>query len=119
MGDEAATGSALDPERAAELIAAGAELVDVRRPYEWEGGRLPGARNIEMNELSAAVETIPRDRPVLFYCRSGNRSEMAAQAFGEAGYDAHSLAGGIAAWAEQGRRLEPDGGEVRAPLPPA
>ena len=56
---------------------------------------------------------------MLFYCRSGNRSGMAAEAFREAGYDAHNLAGGIEAWAEAGRPLEPEDGEVRAPLPPS
>ena len=94
-------------------------LIDVRRPYEYEGGRLPGARNIEMNDLSAAADSIPRDRPVLFYCRGGNRSSMAAQAFREAGYDAHSMAGGIEAWATAGRPLEPEDGEVRKPPPPS
>ncbi len=119
VSDEPATATALEPARAAELIAAGAELIDVRRPYEWDGGRLAGARNIEVNELTGLADSIPRDRPVIFCCRTGNRSEMAAQAFREAGYDAYSLAGGLAAWTEQGRPLEPDDGEVRAPLPPA
>jgi len=117
MADEAATETTLGPEQAAELIEAGAELIDVRRPYEYEGGRLAGSRNIEINELTAAAETISRDRPVIFYCRSGNRSQMAAQAFRESGYDAHSLAGGIEAWDAAGRSLEPELGEVKKPLP--
>ena len=121
MSDEAdgsaADGHSVAPAEAVELIAAGATLVDVRRPYEYEGGHLPGAVNIEMNELPARSAEIARDRPVLFYCRSGNRSSMAVDAFREAGYDAQNLAGGIAAWHADGRALEPDGGEVRAPLP--
>jgi rhodanese-related sulfurtransferase len=116
MADEAAT-ETLGPEQAAELIEAGAELIDVRRPYEYEGGRLAGSRNVEINELTAAAETISRDRPVIFYCRSGNRSQMAAQAFRESGYDAHNLAGGIEAWDAAGRPLEPEHGEVKKPLP--
>ena len=117
MSDEAVTEAELSPERAAELIAADVELIDVRRPYEWEGGRIAGARNIEVNELSAAAESIPRDRPVLFYCRAGNRSAIAAEAFRQAGYDARHLVGGIEAWVTAGRPLEPEGGEVRKPLP--
>jgi rhodanese-related sulfurtransferase len=117
MADEAATETELAPERAAELIGAGAELIDVRRGYEFEGGHLAGARNVEMNELSAAAESIARDRPVLFYCRTGNRSGMAAQAFREAGYDAHNLAGGIVAWTAGGLPLEPEDGAVVPPLP--
>jgi hydroxyacylglutathione hydrolase/adenylyltransferase/sulfurtransferase len=111
--------TALAPAEATQLIEAGATLIDVRRPYEWEGGRLTGARNVEMNELPAASESIDRARPVLFYCRGGNRSGMAADAFREAGYDAYHVAGGIQAWAEQGFALEPEDGEVREPLPPS
>ena len=117
MTDETAPETDVEPERFAELIAAGARLIDVRRPYEFEGSRLAGAENIEMNELTAAAEAIERDRPVLFYCRSGNRSGMAAAAFREAGYDAYHLAGGLEAWVAAGRPVEPEDGGVRAPLP--
>jgi rhodanese-related sulfurtransferase len=107
----------LDPKRVAELAAQGAVLIDVRRDYEWEGGRIAGARHIEVNELTAQAESIPKDQPVIFYCRTGNRSGMAAAAFREAGYDAHNMAGGIQAWVDAGLEIEPDDGEVRAPLP--
>ena len=56
---------------------------------------------------------------MLFYCRSGNRSAMAADAFREAGYDAHNLAGGIEAWVGEGRPLDPADGEVVPPPPPS
>jgi rhodanese-related sulfurtransferase len=107
----------LDPKRVAELVAEGAVLVDVRRDYEWEGGRIPGARHIEVNELTAQANALPKDEPLIFYCRSGNRSGMAAAAFHEAGYDAHHMAGGLQAWVDAGLELEPSDGEVRAPLP--
>jgi len=105
------------PPRAEELIASGAVVIDVRRRYEWDGGRLAGARHIEMNELAPAAESVPRDRPVLFYCRGGNRSAMAVEAFREAGFEAYNIAGGLQAWADSGRPLDPEDGEVRAPLP--
>ena len=117
MSDEQAPETDLSAQRFAELIAGGGRLIDVRRPYEFEGGHLAGAENIEMNELTAAAESIERDRPVLFYCRSGNRSGMAAQAFREAGYDAYHLADGIEGWVAEGRPVEPEDGGVRAPLP--
>jgi rhodanese-related sulfurtransferase len=119
VSDKAATETELDPQRAAELVASGAELIDVRRPYEYEGGHLVGARNVEMNELSAAADSISRDRPVLFSCRTGDRSGMAAQAFREAGYDAYNLAGGVVEWIAAGQPIEPEGGEVVQPLPPS
>ncbi len=123
MSDEAETAEigehALAPSDAVELIEAGVTLIDVRRPYEFEAGHLAGARNIEINELTAHAEEIPRDRAVLFYCRTGNRSSMAVEAFREAGWEAHNLAGGIEAWHADGRPLEPEEGEVVAPLPPS
>jgi rhodanese-related sulfurtransferase len=117
VNDEQAVAGELTPAEAAELIEAGAELIDVRRPYEFEGGRIAGARNLEMNELSAHAEELPRDRRIVFYCRSGNRSSMAAEAFRQAGYDARHLAGGLEAWRADGRPLDPENGEVRPPLP--
>jgi rhodanese-related sulfurtransferase len=110
----------LVPERVRELAEGGeAELIDVRREYEWGEGRIAGARQIEMNKLSANADSIPKDRPVIFYCRSGNRSGMAAAAFREAGYDAHNMAGGITAWAEAGLPLEPGDGRVAEARPPS
>ena len=102
----------LSPDRAKELIASGASLVDVREDYEWEAGRLAGAIHIELNHLSERSAEIDRDRPVVFYCRGGNRSAMAAEAFAQAGYDAHNMAGGLAAWVEEGNPIEPEDGRV-------
>ncbi len=119
MAEEVLRETELSPERATELIAGGATLIDVRRAIEWDAGRLAGARHIEMNDLTAAADSIPRDRPVLFYCRGGNRSAMAAEAFREAGYDAYNMAGGLQAWADEERPLEPEDGEVIAPPPPS
>jgi rhodanese-related sulfurtransferase len=118
MSEEApATETELDPKRVSELVAEGAELIDVRRDYEWQGGRIAGARHVEVNQLVAEADSIPKDRPVIFYCRSGSRSGMAAAAFREAGYDAYNMAGGLEAWVEDGLGIEPEDGEVRAPLP--
>jgi rhodanese-related sulfurtransferase len=107
----------LSAERAAELVAGGAQLIDVRREYEWDAGRIAGARHIEMNELTANADSIDRDRPVVFYCRTGNRSGMAADAFREAGFDAYHLADGIEGWVAEGRELDPEDGTVRPPMP--
>jgi len=114
------TDTDLAPGRVAEMVTAGeAELIDVRQDYEWEAGRIAGARHVEVNALTAEAKSIPRDRPVVFYCRSGNRSGMAAHAFREAGWDAHNMAGGIVAWADAGLGLEPDDGTVADTRPPS
>jgi rhodanese-related sulfurtransferase len=106
-------------ERAAELMGSGACVVDVRRPYEWDAGRIPSASHIEMNDLADGAESVPRDRPVVFYCRSGSRSALAAAAFRQAGWDAYNLEGGLERWVERGGELDPPDGEVAAPRPGA
>ena len=103
----------LPPERVAELLRDGeVELVDVREPYENEAGRIAGAEHVPLDRLTEAAGSFDRERPLVFYCRVGSRSAMAAQAFRAAGYDAHNMAGGIAAWVERGLPIEPEGGHV-------
>ena len=66
------------PQQVSELIQRGEiQLIDVREPYEHEAGRIAGDRLIVLTELAAQAESIDRDRPVVFYCRSGSRSAMA------------------------------------------
>ena len=112
MAEDTAVETGIDPERAAELIEAGGEVIDVRRPDEWEAGRIAGARQIEINELQGEAESIARDHPIVFCCRSGSRSALAAAAFRQAGWDAYNLDGGLLAWVAAGLELDPPGGEV-------
>jgi rhodanese-related sulfurtransferase len=101
------------PQEVAELLARGEiQLIDVRQPHEHEAGRIAGDRLIELMQLTAHVDTIDRVRPVVFYCRSGSRSAMAADAFLGAGFDAHNLAGGLLEWQAAGLPLEPAAGYV-------
>ena len=84
----------------------------MRQAYEHEAGRIAGDRHIELARLAAEVETLDRERPVVFYCRSGARSAMATEAFRGAGFDAHNMVGGLLEWEAAGLPLEPDGGYV-------
>lgn len=105
----------LTPERTAQALSDGeAEVIDVREPYERDAGHVAGTRHIGLQELASSAETIDRDRPVIFVCRTGSRSLMAAEAFRRAGYDAWSMAGGLERWAGEGRGLEPEDGHVAA-----
>ena len=106
-------GADYTPQEVAELLGRGdIQLVDVRQGYEHEAGHIAGGRHVELAELAAAAGTIDRDRPVVFYCRSGSRSAMAAEAFSGAGYDAHNMAGGLLEWEAAGLPLEPEDGQV-------
>ena len=101
------------PADVAEALTSGsATVIDVREPSEREAGYIAGTQHIELERLAGRAESIDRDKPVIFQCRVGRRSTMAAQAFRAAGYDARSLAGGIEAWVAEGRQIEPEGGQV-------
>jgi rhodanese-related sulfurtransferase len=103
----------LEPEQVRDKLERGeVELVDVREQYEWDAGRIPGARHIELERLAGRADELPRDRPIVFQCRLGARSAMATQAFRAAGWDAYNMNGGIRLWSARGLPLEPDDGHV-------
>lgn len=81
-------------------------LLDVREPFEWEEANLAhlGAVLVPRREVPGRLNEIPRDRPVVVYCRSGGRSMDVAGLLAEEGYgDVINLAGGILAVPEPGR----------------
>jgi rhodanese-related sulfurtransferase len=95
----------VDPREAQGLVRDGdAVFVDVRTDDELPEGMIAGATHIELAELSARAGELP-DRPLVFYCHTGVRSLMAAQALRGAGHEAYSLAGGVVAWASDGLEL--------------
>jgi len=101
------------PEDTANALAEdSAQVIDVREDYEREAGHVAGTRHIALGQVAAEADSIDPERPVIFYCRSGSRSLMAAQAFRRAGFDAYSMAGGVVQWAGEGRPLAPEGGTV-------
>ena len=104
----------VDPARLVDGLAQDPDLqlIDVRETAEREAGHIAGTRHIELADLPRAGGELDRERPVVFYCRVGGRSTMAAQALRAAGYEAYSMAGGLIRWAQEGRPLSPEGGHV-------
>lgn len=77
-------------------------LLDVRTAEEFAGGHLPGAVNISLQALPQRLAEVPHDRPIVIYCRSGNRSKQASHLLTAAGYDQLYDLGGIIEWQAQG-----------------
>jgi rhodanese-related sulfurtransferase len=102
----------LSPARVAELLRDGAQGVDVREQYERDAGHIASTLHIELDQLSAKAQELDGQRPIVFYCRSGSRSALAAQAFAAAGFEAHNLDGGLKAWVQDGLPIEPADGHV-------
>jgi rhodanese-related sulfurtransferase len=104
----------IEPARVAELLASDpdTQVIDVRETYEREAGHIAGSRHIELVTLASQAPSIDRERAVIFYCRVGGRSDMAAQAFRASGYQAHSMSGGLVRWVAEQRPLAPANGHV-------
>ena len=103
----------LTPQQVDEMLERGEiDLIDVREQYEWDAGRIAGARHIDLERLAGRAGEVDRERPVVFQCRLGARSAMATQAFRAAGWDAYNLTGGITEWVRRGLPIEPEDGYV-------
>lgn len=74
-------------EEARRRVAAGAVLLDVRTPAEFDGGHVEGAKNIPVQELAARAGELPRGAAIVVYCRSGGRSATATQLLRGRGHD--------------------------------
>lgn len=82
-------------------------LIDIRSEAEVAAGGIRGAKHIPMHLLPLRASEIPRDKPVVLYCRSGARSAQACAYLSGQGYNnLHNLHGGIIAWAQAGKRIE-------------
>jgi rhodanese-related sulfurtransferase len=82
-------------------------LLDVRERNEWNLGHLENAMHLARGSMETKIEAlIPRDKHIVIYCQSGNRSAFAADTLQQMGYeDVASMRGGIIQWVD-------DGGEV-------
>lgn len=100
----------LDPAEVEARLSEGDEpfLLDVREAWEWAVSSLAdrGARLIPMSEFESRIGEIPKNRPVIVYCRGGGRSMRAAQALAGHGVgEVYSMRGGLEGWAQA---IEPD-----------
>jgi len=96
--------SEIQPAHLAERLAHGEklEIIDVREPYEWEIGHLPGARLVPLDRISAEIPRLDKSRETILYCKVGARSMYAARQLADAGVaEVRNLAGGILRWIDE------------------
>ena len=75
-----------------------AVIIDVREPFELAMGTLPGAELIGLGSLFTRIDELDPDRPILFICRTGNRSGVAAGLLVQRGFKVvANLTGGLVA----------------------
>ena len=84
-------------------------VLDVRTEAEHSEGFIPGTHyNIDVLEdrfTKVATETLPKDKPIALYCRSGNRSKSAARILAENGYQVVELGTGFRGWQSAGKEI--------------
>jgi rhodanese-related sulfurtransferase len=103
FGGSSATVDAIDVLEAQRRQSAGALLIDVRNPDEWQAGHAPQATLIPLGALPDRLEEVPRDREVLLICRSGNRSGQAQRLLLQHGFTrVLNVSGGMNAWTSAG-----------------
>ena len=103
----------IDVATAAEAIAQGNILIDIREPAEFEAGRILGACNVPRGVLEFKTVDHPslanKTARIVIYCRSGGRAALAALNLQRLGYsNIESVAGGIEAWKTAGQLIVTD-----------
>jgi rhodanese-related sulfurtransferase len=107
----ASAGPSVTPAQATHLInREDALLIDVRDPGEYGSGHILGAKNLPLARIDAGGAEIAakrKQKPVIVYCDTGNRSQKAAAVLRGQGYaQVLNLAGGFAAWRQAGLPVE-------------
>ena len=91
----------------AEFIADSTVVIlDVRTSTEFAEGHIQGAILIDQGQddfVEKAKATLPTEKTIAIYCRTGRRSANAAGKLADVGYKCINLKGGIVAWKEAGK----------------
>jgi rhodanese-related sulfurtransferase len=85
-------------------------LLDVREQDEWDAGHIEGAQHVPLGELGSRLAEVPKAQVVVAVCRSGSRSDRAAEGLRLSGFRAENLDGGVTAWSRAGLPLVAKGG---------
>ncbi len=90
----------LSAERVAAMARSGqALIIDVRESSEYASGHIPRAKHISLSQLTHRLKEVPKDKTVVVVCRSGSRSQRAAELLLEAGFrNVYNMSGGMQRW---------------------
>lgn len=90
----------LTPEEVEQLIGdhEPVSIIDVREPFEFADGHIPGARNISVNEILNRLDEIDKSHEHIIVCHSGNRSGVASAILSANGFKVKNMSGGMMNW---------------------
>jgi rhodanese-related sulfurtransferase len=89
-------------------------VIDVREPYEWRSGVIPGAFRIPLGQLQERVSELDKNRRYAVVCATGSRSQAAAAYLADAGYEVANVVGGMSVWLAGRHPVERPAEEPRA-----
>ena len=92
-------------------------LLDVRTPFEFAAGHVPGARSAPLHRIEEAARGLDPEAEVWLVCKSGARSASAAKVLAARGLTVVNVAGGTAAWRRSGRAVDPPASPRRLLVP--
>ena len=81
-------------------------VLDVRSAEEFAGGHVPGARNVEYDQVATRLDELGPAREVVVYCERGSRAAVASDALREAGFTVRHLTGDMSGWRAAGLPVE-------------
>ena len=100
----------ISPEEMKEITQIeGVQLIDVRTPEEYDEGYIEGFQNLDYysDSFMQDIEKLDKSKPIVVYCKSGNRSGKCAQKMFEAGFaKVYDLDGGITKWQFEGNEVK-------------
>ncbi|HAT02973.1 MAG TPA: ATPase [Oribacterium sp.] len=73
-------------------------LIDVREESDFQTGKMPDARRVDLLDIANHTVSLPKDRKLIVYCKYGEVSQQAAETLCEDGYEAYNLLGGYSKW---------------------
>lgn len=75
-------------------------ILDVRTEQEWNGVHIDTAIHIPLDDLEERYAELPTDKPIVCVCKTGGRSQAAAEFLVEKGLEARNLEGGMMVWTQ-------------------
>ena len=90
-------------------LASQVHLVDVRQPAEYTGelGHVSGSQLMVLDTVPERIETLPKDEPIVFICKSGGRSARATAYAQQLGFSqVYNMRGGMLLWNQLGLKTE-------------
>lgn len=102
------SGAAVSVQDAVQLVNRQQGIfVDIRTPEQFKAGTIPQARNIPRDQLDAKSASLPKERPIIIICDSGQQAGQAAGKLRKLGFEgAVSLQGGLRSWTQDGLPLK-------------